>query len=647
MNFAMFDMNPMVMGKEITTDLFKKKSWENSSCPGDFLSRFEKAMKDHSLGSVNHGTDMGNIQEDSLGKKIDELMSTAKNPMEFVQVLEQIMAFISGMSGGNLQNLKIDPQGLAILKEILAGAGFDPDEVDQSFLQLSQTLDTKDLPADKLLEALFTLASETDTPMQEQDFLEQDLVFPESMIPVIQSILYHLGLEKDTADHIMASAIIKGRGVRLNKLIEQLKTLDGQNPWKSFQSPEGDKSFVLLFEQMGLPVETGKGTFSHDVSLTLNRLIHSLEALRDMVMKTHNDLVDTKGLADAKLVQQEMGKFENPLSQALKEIFSMSAQADSATVLTDPGKASGQQKGQKISSSYHHIKAMTDQMQSLEEAESFDKKIQTTSRKDLFNALAEHMKVEENESRAGMEASSEGLKKHQNKIFSMDASRGEALQKNDSVMALDQGSGAEGQKGKFSMEDMLSRKISLPETKNRERNFSRDGDGIEVAPRKTLTANSIKNPEIPSRPLPVHVTRQVGKGVLKAIQQGENTLRLQLKPASMGRLLITIDNLGASMKVSIMTENQAAKDMLNANVNELKGILANTGINLADFHVDMGSDFGQSMANTQQGSGGAGKRGNRSGAGGIDSNGDGDSLVTSESDGSGAEETNGSLHYVA
>ncbi len=196
------------------------------------------------------------------------------------------------------------------------------------------------------------------------------------------------------------------------------------------------------------------------------------------------------------------------------------------------------------------------------------------------------------------------------------------------------------------MGDMLFRKISLPEPKDRESGFSRDGDGIEpMASRKTADANPIKKSEFPSRPLPVHVTRQVGKGVLKAIQQGESTLRLQLKPASLGRLFITIDNLGDSMKVSVMTENQAARDMLNANANELKGILANTGINLAQFDVDMGSDFGQSMANTQQGSEGAGKRGNRSGH--RASNGDGGPLLASESEGSGSEEMNSSLHYVA
>ncbi len=657
MNFAMFDMNPMMMGKEMPVDFSRKKGPEHPSGLGDFLSRFEKAMKDHSPGSARGGTGMSNSRADSLKDKIDKLMSEAKTPMEFVQALEQIMSFISR---GKLENLRIDSQGLAILKEMLSGAGFDPEEVDETFLKISQTIDAKKLPADTLLKGLVKIAPEKDSAQVAGNTPEEELMFPESMIPVIQSILYTLGMEKEVADHAMAKAVIKGRGIQLNELIEQLKNIASQNPRKSFQTPEGDDSFVMLLEQMGLSVEALKGALPEDASLTLNRLIHSLEEVHKTVLKEHEALAGIADFTDTKALQKQIGKEQNALSEALKKIFSMTdaEQAPSAgssetglfseeTSLTSL-TGSDQEKIQKISFAWHQIKALADQMQGTEEAQVSDNSMKTLSEKDrndMFNALAEHMKVEEKDSMPGMEVSSEEVKKHHNKMFAMDAAKGEAAQKNDAVMAAAQGEGAQGKTEKSPMEEMLSRKVSAPRTKKTDSNGSQEGMDA-ITSKRTMTQDAVKRAEAPPRPLPVHVTRQVSKGVLKAIQQGENTLRLQLKPASLGRLLITIDNLGDSMKVSVMTENQAAKDMLNANVNELKGVLANTGINLAQFDVDMGSDFGQSMANTQQGSGGTGKRGSHSGSGKIVSSADGDSLVSSGPDGR-SEDADGSLHYVA
>ena len=115
------------------------------------------------------------------------------------------------------------------------------------------------------------------------------------------------------------------------------------------------------------------------------------------------------------------------------------------------------------------------------------------------------------------------------------------------------------------------------------------------------TTSSLKN-------LPTYVTHQVGKSLARAINQGESTLRIQLKPLELGRLVMTIDNTGNSMKVSIMTENMAAKDLLTSNVNELRTVLSSSGVTLERFDVDMNSDFRQSMADTGNQAGNSGRR---------------------------------------
>jgi flagellar hook-length control protein FliK len=71
---------------------------------------------------------------------------------------------------------------------------------------------------------------------------------------------------------------------------------------------------------------------------------------------------------------------------------------------------------------------------------------------------------------------------------------------------------------------------------------------------------------------------------------------------------MTIDNTGNSMKVHIMTENPAARDLLTSSVNELRSVLSNSGVTLEQFDVDMNSDFRKSMADTGNQAGNFGKR---------------------------------------
>ena len=145
--------------------------------------------------------------------------------------------------------------------------------------------------------------------------------------------------------------------------------------------------------------------------------------------------------------------------------------------------------------------------------------------------------------------------------------------------------------------------------------------------------------------LPSYVTHQVSKSLVRAVNQGENILKIQLKPPELGRLVMTIDNTGSTIKVSIMTDNQAAKEILVSNINDIKVALSNSGVNLERFDVDMNSNFQQSMADARNQAGNSGKRQkNRDGLltdplNGVSKN-DPAAILT-------ALKPDGSLHYVA
>ncbi len=146
--------------------------------------------------------------------------------------------------------------------------------------------------------------------------------------------------------------------------------------------------------------------------------------------------------------------------------------------------------------------------------------------------------------------------------------------------------------------------------------------------------------------LPSYVTNQVIRSINRAITNGENEIRLQLRPAELGRIFMTIETQGDTLRVSVVTENQAAKDLLTANVNELKASLANSGINIESFDVDMGSDFKQSMANSGQQSQNGSDSGRNRGSSIQNS-----SISTGDIEGTGVnnifKNEDGNLHFVA
>ena len=158
-------------------------------------------------------------------------------------------------------------------------------------------------------------------------------------------------------------------------------------------------------------------------------------------------------------------------------------------------------------------------------------------------------------------------------------------------------------------------------------------------------STNASGPKASAPTLPAYVTNQVGRGIVRAVNQGETSLKLQLNPPDLGRLTMTIDHQSTGLKVNIVAENHAARDILASNVNELKSALNSAGISLERFDVDMNSNFKQSMANAGNPFGQSGRRnGNRQGAG-SDSQGDeagNESPLSAEN-----LVADGSYHFVA
>ena len=76
---------------------------------------------------------------------------------------------------------------------------------------------------------------------------------------------------------------------------------------------------------------------------------------------------------------------------------------------------------------------------------------------------------------------------------------------------------------------------------------------------------------------------------------------------------MNIETINGGMKLSIVTEHFAARDVLLSQTNELKNMLMDQGVRLDKVEVQLSDNFDQSMANARQESQNAKGRRNRAG----------------------------------
>ncbi|MFH0730508.1 MAG: flagellar hook-length control protein FliK [Pseudomonadota bacterium] len=139
------------------------------------------------------------------------------------------------------------------------------------------------------------------------------------------------------------------------------------------------------------------------------------------------------------------------------------------------------------------------------------------------------------------------------------------------------------------------------------------GDGINRHA-ETLDSAPSSTPDRPAgRMLPQYLLDQVSRQILRSRFADESEILIQLKPPSLGRLKMSIENTAEGLKVSIIAESQAARDMLLSNSGDLKTALMDQGIRLDKIDVETQADFNQTMADTRHGSEGSNRRKGSSG----------------------------------
>ncbi|OGR28012.1 MAG: hypothetical protein A2277_00085 [Desulfobacterales bacterium RIFOXYA12_FULL_46_15] len=463
----------------------------------------------------------------------------------FISALKEILL---KLSKGNLNNFSIDTGGLEALRKMLLTAGLKETDVNEIFAELLEKTKTGKLTLADLMGKLSDLSLEKETKGEDQSesFLEI------SALPFLESLLNSMGIKSEEIQKIMAEAVKGEKGISLDVVIEKLKgfqkeSFQTQNP---FKTSENDRNYQHLMKQLGMEQTKEKST-----SISLNEFVDALENLRD------------------KLTQEEM-------KSKGTEVF--------------------EQKNQAVPSETK-LDLFTELFNGLEQ-------IQHSEKSAGFGFSYDQIKSQfENKFLLSNDTNTIG-----NTLFAVDkdmiqepGSKQKSLDKNLEVF-LTQKKNSDTDLGSL-QKDV---KTVLKQLRSENSKFN-DQLQVSGADARTQDTQSQAN-ELRAKPslkdLPTYVTHQVSKSLVRAINQGESVLKIQLKPPELGRLVMTIDNTGNNMKISIMTDNQTAKEILVSNMNDIKTTLSNSGVNLERFDVDMNSNFQQSMADAKNQAGNSGKR---------------------------------------
>ncbi len=503
------------------------------------------------------------------------------------KILADVEKILLKLVGGDLKAATVSPQGLDSLRELLIAAGFNAEAVDEIMTGLKEKANGKGISLDTVMDALSPLK---EPQVQETDEDEADVYLATSALAFLTTMIEQLGLPKDEARQIIETADEGQNGINLSHIFRSLSLIESQANQADIRitvaNEGGQLTKGLASLNMTLPETHGTDSVSlKDLLAAFDAYIQSKSAIKT------DPKINAQASTSAPQQDSHTLMSQAPMAKdALVNRFVQSLSVDDIPL------------GQSPENSYHQVKL----------------------------GLKNDMMISDKGQKGKSALFSKGLAEDETMVKTMAS----VLSKSEGSLSADSEHTRLGHDGKTEMKshgDILNSSPAIGRSGSLENNmFSAD------------------KPKASERSLPSYVTQQVNKSIVRAVNNGESSLKIQLKPAALGRLTLTIDNTGNSIKVSILTEHQSARDMLTANVGELRTTLQSSGISLDSFDVNMGSEFKQSMADAGNQAGQFGRRNKKqSGALGVGSgNLSGEDLPASDGPVSGTP-SNGTYHFVA
>jgi flagellar hook-length control protein FliK len=119
--------------------------------------------------------------------------------------------------------------------------------------------------------------------------------------------------------------------------------------------------------------------------------------------------------------------------------------------------------------------------------------------------------------------------------------------------------------------------------------------------KNTAAAHGLdRTPQSTENTLPNHVIDQLGRQISRSLIRGDGIVQLRLKPAELGTVRLEMQMTDNHMNVTVAAENGAVKELLLANVQELREMLQAQGIRLEKLDVQVGDNFRQAFSDLSE-----------------------------------------------
>ena len=438
--------------------------------------------------------------------------------------------------GGNLEDMVVDENALSDLKKFLAGAGFDKNSIDSIFKNLRSKSGGRELTLSDIFKSLKGLSREASSE-------ENGNFLPISMVPYLETALSSFGLRSSEISEALSGAKREGVGIDLNSLVTNLKSIQArrQLPINGTSFDRSPGTFQELSPDENLKVifnQIGNSDLAGKGKITLSDFIKGLEGFlnRGQMDGTNIDALN----ADLKKFFDKVKIDKN--STLKSRSFGLNSEIFKSNLMKGSDGKSG---------------------------------ILNPSASDDPNLMADK----------GMKDSFMNAQNLQKNGFSSALSGKNSLGnltllKNGNMVSVTsedlKGATKKAEDGSFSFDNII-REINNPD-------------------KQIFTA---KEP-VPQRNLPAYVLNQVGRQIFRSVQNGDTEVKFQIRPPHLGRLQMTIDNSPDGFKISIIAEQNAAKDLILSQSHELKAAMMEQGIRIDAIDVNVSSDFQQAMTDARQ-----------------------------------------------
>jgi flagellar hook-length control protein FliK len=493
------------------------------------------------------------------------------------------------------------------------------------------------------LATLFAKASQLSKP----DETDNASVFLEiSALPYIETILAQLGMDSESIQSVLADAKVEGRGIDIGKLAANIRRATAADKRLTETVSDNPNDVLDMMRRIGL-LEND----TQHLTATLDKVISELSRLNKKKISTADEeasanllmpyfqqlaaslgddgdalrqLIDSAGKDDA-------GFDGEALLAKLVQVRQELSTTTTASVMAGLSGKSGETWKQGEMGLSQFVSALEARISAKQQVQTMlDKEISGRPTDGVVGKFLEKITAESDGAREklavpavmGQRPGKEGLTRDvpQTADKSTSGATGKEGPGQNALEAIRQASAGGDTSGntpenssdkeeaaKFL--DALTSAGKQKVKKSAEQNLS-VGDGF-VKTTKSADATSAAMTSPTNRTLPGYLLDQVSRQIVKLRTAGENEITLQLKPPHLGRMKLNVEHVSGGIKVGIVVESHAAKEMLLSHANELKAALGDQGLRLDKIDVEAQSDFGRSMAQAGREFGQSGSRNGR------------------------------------